>query len=126
MQLCALLVVKVKFIVLEKAEGKMYPKATSSSCMQCDEVITEPICADCLAIRMKVVVKEYDSRLAQEIVGFTSIEGGATCLFCGEKMSLCAHCFSREIYDLIKTKNPSLVEEFLSRFDFGLRREVSS
>ena len=101
-------------------------RTTSHSCIECDEVITEPICPDCLAKRMRLVVKEHDQTLAREIKGYVVEEGETTCLFCGKNMNLCAHCFSREVYELVKERRPEAAEEFLSRFDFELRREVSS
>ena len=99
-------------------------KTTFNWCMECDEAITEPICPDCLAKRMRTVIREYDAKLAREIQGCVVEEGETICLFCGKRMNLCAHCFSREMYDFILERKPEAAEEFLSRFDFELRKAV--
>lgn len=97
--------------------------APFNRCIECEDVITTPICAECLAERMQVVIQEYDSELAKQIKGM-HIDGDTKCIFCGQGMALCAHCFSREIYEFINQKNKVLAEEFVSRFDFDLRRAL--
>lgn len=98
--------------------------APLNQCVECDEVITNPICTECLAERMRLVVGEHDALLAQQIQGI-EIEGGTDCLFCGKSMALCAHCFSRETYEFLQENNPSLAAEFASRFDFDVRQELA-
>ncbi len=44
-----------------------------------------------------------------------------TCISCGQGMGLCAHCFSREIYEYLQEKDNTIAKEFASRFDFNLR-----
>ncbi len=94
--------------------------------MECDEIITNPICADCLASRMKLFVEEHDPVMAARVEGFSGGEGGTLCILCGKGISLCAHCFSRDIHDLIQERSPELAAEFASRFDFNLRGEVAA
>jgi len=98
-------------------------KSSFTGCIECNEAITNPICSECLAVRMQVMVKEYDPKLAKEIKGF-AFEGGTTCLFCKKQMGLCAHCFSKDVYHYLEEKNQEIAEEFLSRFDFDLRQEL--
>ena len=93
------------------------------SCIECEEVITNPICPDCLAGRMREWVAELDPKLVSEITGF-NMSGPTKCLFCGKGMSICAHCYSRDIYEQLKGRNSKVAEEFLARFDFDLRREM--
>ena len=95
----------------------------AESCIQCEEVITNPICPDCLSGRMREWVTELDPKLANEIVGF-SMSGPTKCLFCGNGMTICAHCYSRDIYEQLLENNPKIAGEFLARFDFDLRREI--
>lgn len=92
-------------------------------CVQCDEVITNPICASCLAGRMAVTIGEHDLKLAKLIKGFKA-EGDTTCIYCGEKMGICAHCFSKDIYEFLSEKEPEIAADFLGHFDFELRREL--
>jgi len=100
-----------------------FMKQPYSLCAECDDIITQPICAECLAQRMKVMIGEYNSHLAKNIHGYR-IDGDAVCIFCHQPMALCANCFSRDIYDYLHTKNKKIAKEFLSRFDFNLRRSL--
>ena len=99
-------------------------KAPFNMCIECDEAITNPICSDCLATTMRVMIAEYDQKLAQKVVGFSMEDGITTCIQCGQSMSLCAHCFSRDIYEYLQERNPAIAEEFVNRFDFDLRQEL--
>jgi len=98
--------------------------AASYACIECDEVITEPICSGCLSKRMQEFVGESNPELAKEIENLVVPEGDSPCLFCGKKMNLCAHCFSREVYQFILEKNAPLAEDFLGKFDFELRSSL--
>ncbi|MBI2668418.1 hypothetical protein HYX14_01110 [Candidatus Woesearchaeota archaeon] len=98
----------------------MVNRAPFNQCIECDEIITNPICSDCLASQMRVFVKEHDQELATDILGF-DIEGETQCISCGKKTGLCPHCFSKDIYEFIQERNPILADEFASRFDFQLR-----
>ncbi|MBI2146268.1 hypothetical protein HYU22_02940 [Candidatus Woesearchaeota archaeon] len=94
--------------------------APFNRCVECDEIISNPLCSECLAECMKSMVQEYNPALAEEISGF-AIEGDTTCISCGQGMGLCAHCFSREIYEYLQEKDAAIAKEFSSRFDFNLR-----
>ena len=98
--------------------------AIHNRCVGCDDIITNPVCSDCLAVQMAVMVGEYDPELARHIRGI-KIQGNTVCIKCGQKMGLCAHCFSKDIYQFILEKNERLGKEFLQRFDFELRKEVA-
>ncbi|MBI2665277.1 hypothetical protein HYX12_01485 [Candidatus Woesearchaeota archaeon] len=91
-------------------------------CIECDETITEPICSSCLLNRMQTMIGELDSTMAEKIDISLEEEGDTLCIFCGRKMNLCAHCFSRDIYQFLEGNNEPLAEEFIGRFDFDLRR----
>ena len=105
------------------AKMRAHVESAANSCVVCDEAITNPICPDCLAKKMRNWLDEFDPQLASEVDGF-SIEGDTTCLFCGQGMSICAHCYSMDVYEQLAVKNEKLAREFVSRFDFGLRREL--
>lgn len=91
--------------------------STNYSCVECNEVISNPLCSDCLAKKMRFLVKLHNPLLAEKING-PKIYGETVCISCGSKMGLCPCCFSKEIYKLIKLEQPSLAEEFSHRFDF--------
>lgn len=96
--------------------------APFNRCIECSEVITNPLCSECLAEEMQAMIAEYDPGMANAIVGFP-VDGDTTCISCGNSMGLCAYCFSKDVYLFLEEENAVLGEEFLSRFDFGLRRE---
>ena len=98
----------------------MIQYAPFSRCVECDEIISNPLCSECLAERMKSMIQEHNPELAEEIAGF-AIDGETVCISCGQGMGLCAHCFSRGIYEYLQEKNTFIAKEFASRFDFNLR-----
>lgn len=101
----------------------MVSRAPFHQCVECDDIITNPICGDCLAKEMRVMLQEYDPALA-ETISYFAIEGEMQCIFCKQKMALCAHCFSKDVHEYLKEKNPTLASEFVSRFDFDLRQNL--
>jgi hypothetical protein len=98
-------------------------EVTASSCVVCDHEITNPICPDCLAARMRTWLQEVEPSLVGEVDGF-ELAGEVNCISCGNAMGICAHCFSKDVYEQIKVRDETVAEEFLSRFDFDLRREI--
>mgnify|MGYP001566588556 FL=1 len=91
--------------------------------MECDEIITNPICTDCLASSIRTSIAQTHPRLANKIRS-TSVAGETICILCKQPMALCAHCFSKDIYQYLEEKHPQLAKEFLTHFDFDLRREL--
>lgn len=89
-------------------------------CVDCNEVISNPVCPECLSLQMKVMVAEKNPELAEEIDA-PQIEGESTCLHCNKSMGLCAHCFCRDVYYQLIGKDKEIAQEFLSRFDYELR-----
>ena len=98
-------------------------RTTANSCVVCEEVITNPICPDCLARQMKSWLSEVEPELASSIDG-GYVPGETNCLFCGNDMGICAHCYSKDVYEQISLANKKLAKEFMARFDFQLRKEV--
>ncbi|MBW2982455.1 hypothetical protein KY343_06255 [Candidatus Woesearchaeota archaeon] len=94
---------------------------SDAKCIICREGITNPICPECLAKEIKYWRPELETSLAMP----ETSTGSVRCVFCGKGMNICAHCYSRDIYDLIKEEFPWLAEEFIERFDFGLREELA-
>lgn len=92
-------------------------------CMECDEIVTNPICSECLAKSMRIAVGETSPKLSNLIQGFSTM-GETTCIFCRKAVGLCAHCFSKDVYELLQGKNPSLAKVFRSEFDFELRTKL--
>ena len=92
-------------------------------CIDCQEIISNPVCSTCLSQQMKVMISEINPKLADEIVS-CDVEGETRCLSCGNKMGLCAHCYSKDVYEQLLEKDQAVADEFLSRFDFELRTSL--
>lgn len=93
-------------------------------CADCDDIISNPICPECLMQQMQVFLNETDPKLSKEVISNVDIEGDIKCLSCGKGMGLCAHCFSKSVYEILNEKNPDLAEEFLGRFDYDIRESM--
>jgi hypothetical protein len=92
-----------------------------ATCIECQEGITNPICPECLAREMKSwkpSLRIWDTDVSYE-------HGKVRCIFCGKRMGICAHCFSKDMYSIIVEKYPELAEEFIDTFNYGLREELS-
>jgi len=94
-------------------------KQEDAVCIVCREGITNPICPECLAKEAIYWKPELEDTLTTP-----TSRGTVRCIFCGKGMDLCAHCYSMDIYDIIKEKYPELAEEFIRNFDFGLKEEL--
>jgi len=94
-----------------------------NGCVICNEAITNPICPECLAERMQDWLRQVNPDLAKDIRGYR-LDGHTKCIFCGKGMSICAHCFSLDIYDYLADKDLELAQEFAARFDFELRKSL--
>ena len=91
------------------------------ACPLCDEVITNPICLDCLEEQLKhwwLLVKDEPLELKELFTGYPEI--GTRCIICGENISVCSHCYAKEAWDLIIKNYPELGEEFLIHFNYDL------
>ena len=99
--------------------------SATNRCVDCEDIITQPICSCCLSNQMKVMVSELDPSLVSDIDS-ANIPGGTHCIRCSSEMGLCAHCYSKDVYYQIKSKNSEVAELFLARFDFGLRESLAS
>lgn len=94
-------------------------------CIECREGITNPICPDCLAREMESWEPKMKSiLLTPDFERDTYVGDGVRCIFCGRFMSICAHCYTRDIYDSVVEEYPEIAEEFIERFNFGLKEEL--
>ena len=89
-----------------------------AQCIECGEGITNPVCPDCI----KQEIISWHPELGKTLVTPT-FDSGVNCMFCGRNMSICAHCYSRDVYQYLITENTVLAEEFLETFDYGLKEE---
>lgn len=99
---------------------------TGKECVICGDVITTPICADCLGREVEAWLRDNRPELIKDIRividTFGSFTHKATkCVVCGSQMSICPHCVSMDILMLLRTKDIELAKEFKWLFNFDLR-----
>ena len=85
-------------------------------CIVCREGITNPICPECLAKEIRHWKPGLSKILLKPAYGYTT---DVSCMFCGRYMSICAHCYCTDVYDILLEEAPEVAEEFKDLF--GLR-----
>ncbi len=91
-------------------------KSFESNCSLCGYEISNPTCVDCLRKeivgflgRRDVVIQDVE----ENIQLFECFDADKSdCILCGENVAICSYCFYREIYKVLKKRNPKLAEEF--------------
>jgi hypothetical protein len=95
------------------------------ACRDCKQVVTNPMCPGCVAKG----VEQWALIWMPEIVPLLKVEPshgtGTKCILCSRDMSMCAHCYSKEIYGLVVEAIPELGEQFLQSFNFELRESLN-
>ena len=102
-------------------QTKIQNQGTSGTCFVCNEVITNPICPECLKKQMKIWLTNKAPKLTPilEIQALSEPEeDNIKCILCGEGMEICNYCYTTEIHELIKLHEPRLAQEF--EMVFGL------
>ena len=95
------------------------------ACKECEEIISNPICPGCVARGIEQWALIWMPELLPALQFSSSLGTGTHCILCNRDMSLCAHCYSREIYEMVLATMPELGEEFLQSFDFDLRQTLN-
>jgi ferredoxin len=96
-------------------------KVGREACVVCEEPITNPICQECLreAVR-QWLMEQGQSGLMEEVDRMTmSDHDGTTCIGCGNRMRVCAYCYTKDVFHIIE-KRPELVPAYLAYFNFDL------
>ena len=92
-------------------------------CQICNEVVTNPVCVECLYKEMEQWLLETKPTLikdVKEVVSIYSVMPSISrCVLCNHDMTVCRHCFTKEIFTIIQDY-PELEEDFLRQFDYGL------
>ena len=95
-----------------------------ASCVRCGDVITNPICAKCLEQEIEAWLQVREPRVIPFIrmllVALQNTGDELTyCILCGEQISSCGFCFSKEVLAFLEEKQPKLVESFLEHFGYA-------
>jgi len=86
-------------------------------CPICNEVISNPICPECLNREIRDWLLDKDI----ELFGEEAQIGSTQCIICRKEFNICPSCYTSEIYDIIKKKYAYLEKEFKQYFNFQLR-----
>ena len=98
--------------------------AAESMCVMCDEAITNPVCPACLQEGVQQwLLEQGQTELVENVQELTrgvfANSGDAFCIKCDNVMSLCAYCYTKEVFGLVK-EHPELVECYLDYFNYDL------
>ena len=88
-------------------------------CVVCEQVITNPLCVDCLGEEIKswLVEKGKSSSIIKRLDLFTQSlhsSEGVSCVHCKGKTRVCPSCYTKEVYELLKEE---LTREELEEYD---------
>ncbi len=103
--------------------------------MVCREIITNPICTECIAREIKAwLLDESENVLMNGVNNMTELdkkietsreterknEKGAQCVICKKHhVNLCPHCFSKKVYEILKENaSKKLLRQFLVFFKY--------
>ncbi len=92
---------------------------SAAECVECSQVITQPICAVCIASEMREWLRESKPELVGRVFALKGYHSDVNCVLCGSPMNLCSYCFTKEVLETLK-ENPELLAEFITFFNFDL------
>ena len=105
------------------------PQKGEERCVICQEAITNPICPECLHREVEHWLADTMPSLVGKVREYTEIfdtyrHDVTKCVICGRNMTVCAHCFCKDIYELLEKELGGMAENFLFSFNFDLVREA--
>jgi hypothetical protein len=105
---------------MEKPKHKVW----EATCLECGEVISNPICPGCLADEMEdllgrehpeaqLVVRE--ARNAFETAGNEL----TTCILCGNQINICPYCFMEDMRLMLTDAYPKTGDKLTEDYGYG-------
>ena len=92
-------------------------------CVQCEEVITNPLCPGCLYEGMEQWLLEQRQEdtldLLRTLTASVTEQGDVSCIKCCRPMNLCTYCFTRDVMPFFMN-DPRLMAQYLTYFNFDL------
>lgn len=96
----------------------MQPQMHNYQCVVCQEVITNPICADCMGKEVKTWNVDLELGLPLPSAGdFTTLKS-PWCVICGKEVHVCPYCSTAEIFDYLEEFHPELIDAYLLLFSY--------
>jgi hypothetical protein len=111
---------------LENGVGAMKRKhqVWEAACLVCGDVITNPICPECLMQEIRDWLSGVEPEFVQYLKDFVNVlpntGGQAThCVLCGQNIGVCSYCFAHDVLEYIIQERPDLADSFIENF-FGV------
>jgi len=117
--------------MLQKNNLMAFERERVYECLNCHEVISNPLCPECLSFQMEVWLSSLSSyplkdkilkRIKDYVKATNNLEDDATpCVVCGKpQASLCPYCFTNYIFALLKCLrvHREILREFLQFFNY--------
>ena len=93
-----------------------------NECIVCREVITNPVCIECIEREIQMWLYEVRPELIEELNRKTDEInlkfGDTSCILCKDKMSVCVYCYINHIQTWLED-HPYLINEFKTLFNFN-------
>ena len=93
-----------------------------TSCWVCGEVITNPICTECMEREVEDWLVLKNPSLIPSVRVLSKIadqrDSKTSCIFCGKKIDTCIYCFIQDVLELLTQCSPELVDSFLDNFSY--------
>ena len=91
-----------------------------ATCVACSEVITNPVCTDCLGMEMSQWLSEKEGKCIGTYAVSSEKTIGVSCVLCHTAMNLCSRCFAKEELQAMGFESEEMKEEFYTYFDYFL------
>lgn len=86
-------------------------------CHRCHEVVTHPVCPDCLA-------DAVSEGLQVDVGDWIRVDASGTpCILCGQDIALCSYCATEDLLAEVEVKHPELKDSFLEFFHMDLDKQ---
>lgn len=93
-------------------------------CAICEEEPTHPVCESCLTTEIEDWLGKTRPELIEEVrkikSSFESYKPLTNCIQCDGYLKACSHCFTKEVFEMIKEKAPALKEDFERQFNYEI------
>ena len=103
--------------------------AWDTSCWECGEVITNPLCPKCLAGEIEDWLAWRNPELIPSVRQLSETaehkeHNTTNCILCGDDIDTCTFCFVQDIIELLKLTYPEMVDQFLMHFSYDAKYEL--
>ena len=95
-------------------------------CVACKDVITNPICPECLEEGIGSWLAGVKPKISHQLRSKTfevDTVGDVKCIKCKRSRGLCPYCYTKHIFSWLRTEHSELALTFLEIFNFDLERK---